>query len=97
MPPLDPGQRPVGRGAASRRGRAVLEAAANPAGLPKWCAFQYRNGAVAAYRDHDLRAVEMCRRDPEMVRERAIHALYPSTDEVLDCFRTPADMACEDV
>ena len=75
----------------------LLEAAANPDGLPKWCAFQYRGGAVCTYRDHDLRAVEMCRRDFEMVRERAIYAVYPSTDEVLDCFRTAADMACEDI
>ncbi len=65
----------------------VMEAGANPDGLPKWCAFQYRNGGVSAYRDHDLRAVEMCRRDLDVVQERAIYARYPSTDEVLDRFR----------
>ena len=73
----------------------VMEREANPEGLPKWCAFQYRNGSVSAYRDHDLRAVEMCRRDFDMVQERAIYARYPSTDEVLDCFRTSVDMACD--
>ncbi len=65
----------------------VMEADANPAGLPKWCAFQYGNGGVSAYRDHDFRAVEMCRRDLDVVQERAIYADYPTTDEVLDRFR----------
>ncbi|WP_299821222.1 hypothetical protein [uncultured Jannaschia sp.] len=71
----------------------AIEAVANPKGLPKWYAFQYRNGGVCAYRDHDLRVVEMCRRDFDVVQERAIYAVYPSTDEVLDCFRTKADDA----
>lgn len=74
----------------------ALEMAANPKGLPKWCTFRYRNGGVAAYREHDLRAVEMCRRDFDVVQERAIFAVYPSTDEVLDRFRTEADIACGD-
>ena len=65
----------------------VIEAEGNPKGLPKWCAFQYGNGGVSAYRDHDLRAVEMCRRDFDVVQERAIYAHDPSPDEVLDCFR----------
>ena len=65
----------------------VMEAQANPDGLPEWCAFQYRNGSVCAYRDHDLRAVEMCRRDFDMVQERAIYAEYPTTNAVLDRFR----------
>lgn len=74
----------------------VMEAEANPKGLPKWCAFRYRNGGVSAYRDHDRRAVEMCRRDFDMVQERAIYAHEPTSDEVLDCFRTPADLACDE-
>ena len=65
----------------------AMEADANPKGLPKWCAFQYRNGGVCAYRDHDLRAVEMCRRDVDTVQERAIYADYQTPDEVLDLFR----------
>lgn len=72
----------------------VMEVEANPEGLPKWCTFQYRNGGVSAYRDHDLRAVEMCRRDFDTVRERAIYARYPTPDEVLERFRMagcPAD------
>lgn len=73
----------------------VMEAQANPEGLPKWCAFQYRDGGVCAYRDHDLRIVERCRRDFDVVQERAIYAHDPSTNEVLDCFRTEADMACD--
>ena len=77
------------------RAELASEARANPDGLPKWCAFQYQNGGVSACRDHDLRVIEMCRRDAEMVRERAIYAVYPSTDEVLERFRTEADMACE--
>ena len=75
------------------RAQIVLEAAANPKGLPKWCAFQYRDGGVCAYRDHDLRAVELCRRDFDVAGERAIYTVYPSTDEVLDCFCTEADDA----
>ncbi len=65
----------------------IIEAEANPEGLPKWCAFQYRNGGVCAYRAHDLRAVEMCRRDFDVVQERAIYARYPSPDDVLNHFR----------
>jgi hypothetical protein len=72
----------------------ILEAAANPEGLPKWCAFQYRTGGVSACRDQDLRAVEMRRRDFDVVRERAIFARQPSTDELLDRFRMEA---CDDV
>ncbi|WP_299821981.1 hypothetical protein [uncultured Jannaschia sp.] len=71
----------------------TLEAVANPKGLPKWCAFQYRNGGVCAYRDHDLRVVAMCRRDFDVVQERAIYTVYPFTDEVLDCFRDEVDTA----
>ena len=70
----------------------VLEAAANPKGLPKWCAFQYRDGGVCAYRDHDLKVVEKCRQDFDVVQERPIYAVYPSTDEVLDRFRTEGDI-----
>ena len=65
----------------------VIEAEANPKGLPKWCAFQYRNGGVSAYGDHDVWAIEMCRRDSDVVQERAIYVHDPSPDEVLDCFR----------
>ncbi|PZX14167.1 hypothetical protein LX81_02966 [Palleronia aestuarii] len=68
----------------------ILEAAANPMGLPKWCAFQYRNGGVEAHPDHDLRAVEMCRRDFDVVGERAIFARQPTPAEVLDRFRDAA-------
>ena len=70
----------------------VIEAEANPKGLPKWCAFQHRNGGVVAHPDHDLRAVEMCRRDFDVVQERAVYAVYPTPGEVLDRFRTEADM-----
>ena len=75
----------------------VMEAEANPKGLPKWCAFQYRNGGVAAHPDHDLSAVELCRRDFEMAQERAIYTRQPTPGDVLDCFRMAADMACEDI
>ena len=71
----------------------ALEAAANPKRLPKWCAFQYRNGGVEAHPDYDLRAVEMRRRDFDVVRERAIYARQPTPAAVLDRFRDTADTA----
>ena len=71
----------------------VIEAAANPDGLPKWLAFQYRDGGVSAYLEHDLPVVTRCRRDPETIQERAIYAHRPGTDAVLDCFRTDDDAA----
>lgn len=49
----------------------VLEATANPKDMPKWCAFQYRSGGVVTHSDHNLRAVEMCRRGFDVVQERA--------------------------
>lgn len=71
----------------------VAEARANPDGLPRWCAFRHRNGSVCVYSDSDLRVVEVCRRDLDMVQERAIYARYPIPDEVQDCFRTEG---CDD-
>ena len=70
----------------------VIEAATNPKSLPKWCAFQHRNGGVVAHPDHDRRAVEICRRDCDVVQERAIYAVYPTPDELLERFRNDADM-----
>ena len=70
----------------------MLEADANPCGLPKWCAFQYRDGGVCAYHDHDLPILQRCRQDIDMVQERAIFSVHPTTDELLDCFRTKADL-----
>ncbi len=71
----------------------ALEAAQNPQGLQKWCAFQYRNGGVVAHPDHDLRAVEMCRRDFDVVQERPIFSHHPTPAEVLDRFRDEANSA----
>ncbi len=71
----------------------VLEADANPTGLPKWCAFQYRNGGVVAHLDHDLRAMEGCRRDFDVVQERVIYSHRPNPDDVLNSFRAVTDIS----